>query len=473
MPAYRFVARLRPAVFVALVLLTSTAPAATEQEAARLAAEGRFDAAAAAYQPLVAASPQSVRLRLAFADALSKDRRWDEALAEYERVLRLAPGNAEALSSIGTVRRWQGHIGESLQAFERLRVAAPKDSAPVLGLAGTYAQDHDYARALSLYDEAASRWPAERTAQDERYDFMRQVHPRAYVYFEDDLSFQTRIAGAAAPFGAREEIGYERQQELRFFVCDPNLCPTPGPTSPSNGQRTFTRNDNRVTYTHFFGFNNTLEASLRNSTFVYEPAATPAQTPGQLTTAIRSFDEIRLRYAHPFTPEQVASFRYTARPTTLYFGETFTSHKVEGEVQSQWTPRLQTTLGSGLLHDLRDTPAPTSTADTSNQVLWKLGAQYTINERADISARYITNPDLDSSIYNTKIVQGGYTFNDMYSGIARLRKDDYKTGNDQTSYYAGVRITPSSHLWTEFGVKYVQRGANSDFFALASVIVRF
>jgi hypothetical protein len=455
MPAYRSAvgARVRASILAALLLLALPALAATEQEAARLAAEGRFDAAAAAYQTLVAASPQSVRLRLALADALSKDRHWEEALAEYERVLRLAPGNAEALSSIGTVRRWQGHVGESLQAFERLRTAAPKDSAPVLGLAGTYAQDRDYARARELYDEAATRWPAERAAQDERYDFMRQVHPRTYVYFEDDLSFQTRLAGVAAPFLSREEIGYEHQQELRF--------------NSLTGQRTFTRTDNRVTYTHFFGFNNTLETSLKSSSFDY---VVPIPTT-PFTTAIDKFDEIRVRYAVPLVPEQVAAVRYTARPTKLIGGETFTSHKVEAEVQSQWTPHLQTTLGTGLLHDLKDTALATS--DTTNQVLWRLGTQYTLSDRADIAVRYITNPDLDSSIYSTLIVQGGYSFNSTYSGIARLRFDDYKVSDDQTSYYVGVRITPSSHLWVEIGVKYVERGTSNGFFGLASVILRF
>jgi tetratricopeptide (TPR) repeat protein len=457
MPAHRSApgAPLCALLLLALLPIPSPAWAASEQEAAGLVRERRFGDAAEAYRGLVAQNPGAIRLRLAFADALSNDRRWGEAIAEYENVLKLNPSNAEALGSIGTLRRWQGHIDESKQAYERMRALAPRDSAPSLGLAATYAADHDFTRAQALYDEAANLNPGDRGVEQERYDFRRQANPRVSIYFEDDLSFQTRIAGVTAPFLAREEIAYERQQELRFLS--------------STGERTFTRNDNRITHTHFFGYNNTLETSVRSSSFSYEPAATP--TPGAFSTAIDSFDEIRVRYARPLTPEQVAAVRYAARPTTLFFGETFTSHKLEGEIQSQWNPRLQTTLGTGWLRDLEENA--TSTSDTSNQVLLKLGAQYTLNDRADISARFITNPDLDSSIYSTTLIQAGYSFNGTYSGIARLRLDDYKASSDQVSLYVGTRFTPSSHLWTEFGVKYVGRGGSDGLFGLASIIYRF
>ena len=440
----------RPCACALLLLLIPFALAATEQDAARLAGEGRFDEAAAAYRALVASNPQSVRLRLGLADALSRDRRWDEALAEYEQAIKLSPNNAEALSSIGSIRRWQGHIDESVKAYERMRVAAPQDSAAVLGLAGTYAADHDFTRAQQLYDEAAKRWPGDRSVQNERYNFARQANPRVYVYFEDDLSFQTRIGGVSVPFLAREEIAAEHQQELRFLS--------------QTGLKTFERTDNRLLYTHYFGFNHALETSFKSSSFTYD-------VPTTSFTAIDKFDEVRVRYAYPIIPEQVASARYTARPTTLIGGEKFTSHKIEAEIQSQWNPSVQTSLGTGLLHDLKDTAVTTS--DTTNQVLWRLGAQVTLSDRADISLRYITNPDLDSSIYSTTLIQAGYTFSETYSGIVRMRFDDYKAPPDQSSYYAGVRITPNSHLWTEFGIKYVTRGLRDGFFGLASVVYRF
>lgn len=334
-----------------------------------------------------------------------------------------------------------------------MRAAAPRDHVPLLGLAATYAADHDFARARQLYEDAASLKAGDPGVEQERYAFRRQVNPRVNAYFEDDLSFQTRIAGVTVPFLAREEIGYERQQELRFLS--------------STGERTFTRDDNRVAYTHFFGFDHTLEASLRSSSFAYEPAAAAAAT----FTTIDSFNEVRLRYARPFTPEQVAAVRYTARPTKLFFGETFTSHKLEAEAQSQWTPRVRTTAGTGWLRDLKETA--TTTSDTTNEVLLNLGAQIKLTDRADVSFRYITNPDLDSSISSTTLIQGGYSFSGTWSGIARVRLDDYKAPPDQSSLYAGVRFTPGSHLWTEFGVKYVERGPSDGLFGLASVVYRF
>jgi len=456
MPVHRLAPGARVCALALLALLPVAPPArsATEQEAAGLARERRFGEAAQAYRALVAQDPKTMRLRLALADALANDRRWGEAIVEYEGVLSLDPRNAEALGSIGTLQRWRGHIDESERAYERMRAAAPRDSAPLLGLAATYAADHDFGKAQQLYEEAAKLNPGDAGVEQGRYDFRRQANPRLYAYFEDDLSFQTRIVGVAAPFLAREEIGYERQQELRFLS--------------STGERTFTRDDNRVTYTHFFGLNHTLEAAVRSSSFSYEPAATP---PSGFTAAIDSFKEIRVRYAHPFTPEQVAAARYTARPTRLYGGETFTSHKIEAEVQSRWTPRLRTTLGTGWLRDLKDTA--TSTSDTTNEALLNLGAQIVLTDRADVSARYITNPDLDSSISSTTLIQGGYTFSGAWSGIFRLRFDDYKAPPNQSSLYAGVRFTPGSHLWTEIGVKYVERGPSDGLFGLASVVYRF
>ena len=443
--------RISRIVFCLLLAWGLPALSATEQEAAGFVREGRFDQAAEAFQALVNQNPRSVRLRIELADNLARDRQWDRALAEYERVLKLEPNNVEALKGIGSVNRWRGHIAEARKAYRSARAAAPNDPGAVLEFAVTETQDHDFSAARALYDEAGRRWPQDPEVKQATYDFNRLANPRVYAYFENDLSFQTRMGGAAAPFSAREEIGYERQQELRY--------------SYLTGDKIYQRDDNKLLYTHFFGFNHTLEIGLRNSKFSYE-------VPPVDFTAIDTFDEYRVRYAVPVTPEQVVGVRYTARPTTLVGGQTFVSQKIEPELISQWEPRFQTQLGVGWLRDLD--PNATAVDQLTDRTLVRAGFQYIVNNRLDISARYVTNPDLDSTIDSTLIAEANYGLSpDGYSLLVRGRHDSYKTGDDQSSAYAGIRYTPTSNLWSEAGIKYVVRGPSSGFFPLVSVIWRF
>lgn len=438
-------------VAAATAILAQTAYAVTEKEAAEAARGGDFAAAASAYQTLVAQNPKSVSLRLQLADVLAKDRRWDQAVAEYGAVLKLQPNNTEAQRSIGTVRRWQGLMDEARRAYEKARAMDPKDPSAVLGLAATHSLDHDFAGAQKLYDEATQKWPQDGEVKQAAYDFRRQANPRVYVFYEDDLSFQTRQGGVAAPFGAREEIGAETQEESSL--------------QSSTKAKIYVRTDKKLLYTHFFGLQHALDASARQSQYEYNQPVTGFG-------AIDNFREYRIRYTFPVTREQVVALRYTLRPTTLQLSQqSFNSHKLEAEVSSQWTPRFQTVLGTGWLRDL-DGNAIT-TADLKNNSLLKAGFQVDVADRFQVSGKYITNPDLDNSIDSTRILQADYTFTGTLSGLARYRYDDYKQSADQTGYYLGLRFVPDSHWWTEFGAKSVERGTAKGTYALASVVYHF
>lgn len=428
--------------------------AATQKEAADFAERGDFAAAARVYDTLVAKDPKSVALRLALADALAKDRQWDRAATEYEKAVQLNPRNVEALRGLGTVRRWQGHLPEARQAYEKARTVAPSDSETHLGLAATYRLDHDFAAAQRLYDDAQTRWPRDTDVQQTAYDFARERRPRVNIFYEDDLSFETRQLGLAVPFAGREEFGVEHQTEKRVQY--------------QTGTETYTRTDNKLLYTHFFGLNHALDASARQAAYDY---AQPITGTG-FTTAIDSFSEYRVRYTVPVTPEQIVAVRYSARPTKLMItGDSFTAHKLEGEITSQWTPRFQTLLGTGQLRDLDENA--TSKNDLVNNSLTKLGFQADLTNRFQVSAKYITNPDLDNTVKGTTLLQADYTFTGTISGLARHRADDYKQGDDQTSFYLGLRYVPNSHLWSEFGVKRVERGTENSIDPLVSVVYRF
>jgi hypothetical protein len=426
--------------------------AATEKEAAAASRRGDFAAAAATYKQLVAANPSSAPLRLEYADALAKDRQWNQAISEYEAVLKLQPKNTEAILGVATVRRWQGNIAEAKRASEQARLLAPQNSDVQLGLAEAYALDHDFDNAEKTYEQAVKTWPKDTGVLQAAYDFRRQRNPRLYLYWENDLSFEIRQLGTIVPFAAHEEIGAEYQDES-------SIAPALG------NSRIFTRSDKKIFYTHYFGLNHMLDFSARNS--VYQYNVTVADY-----ASIDNYQEYRVRFTAPLTQEQTFSVRYTPRPTKLKLSqERFTAHKIETELNSRWTPRLATLLGIGWLRDL-DSNA-TNISQLTDRSLLKLGIQLDATNRLSLGAKFITNPDLDNSMNSTLIAEGSYSLNDAWAALGRIRADDYKTGADQTGYYMGARFVPNSNWWSEFGLKYAARGAYSGTFGLASVSYRF
>src|SRR5690606_35755503 len=113
-------------------------------------------------------------------------------------------------------------------------------------------------------------------------------------------------------------------------------------------------------------------------------------------SAIDKFDEYRLRYTYPFTPEQVGTVTYTFSPTTLQTTQqSYDSTKLEFELRSQWSPRFGTLIGAGQLRELNSNPRTTD--DLRNTSLVKAGVEYMLTQQAQVTATYITNPDLDNS----------------------------------------------------------------------------
>ena len=438
----------------AIICLARSASADTEDDAADAVRRGDFAAAASAYEQLVAANPTSVSLRLGLADALAKDRQWERAIGEYEAVLKRHPKNAEALLGISTVHRWQGNLDAARRSYEQARLAAPQESGAVLGLASTYALDHDFSSAEKYYEQAEKLWPGDSSVQQAAYDFRRQRNPRLYLFWESDLSFEAHQAGDILPFGAREEIGAEYQDET-------SVAPQ------FDRAKIYTRRDHKLFYTHYFGRNNMLDFSARASAYEYH---VPDSSLGY--SSIDTYQEYRVRYTMPLTQDQVFSVRYTIRPTVLRLTQdSFNAHKVETELNSRWNPSFATLLGIGWLRDL-DSSA-TSTSELTNRSLLKVGVQWDVSGRLTLGAKYITNPDLDNSMNATAIAEAAYSLNETWSVLGRYRTDDYKTGPDQSGYYLAVRFVPNSNWWSEFGLKYAERGSASGNYGLASVSYRF
>lgn len=438
----------------AMVCVGTAAAADTEEDAAGAARREEFAAAASAYQRLVEANPASVALRLELADALKKDRQWERAVDEYKTVLKHHPKNTEALQGLGTVRRWQGNVVEARRTYEQLLALAPQESGGMLGLAATYALDHDLASADTYYAQAEKMWPGDSSVQQAAHDFRRQRNPRIYLFWETDLSFETRQGGAIVPLGAREEIGAEYQQES-------SIAPQLG------NARIYTRSDQKIFYTHYFGLNHMLDFTARSSAYQY---FVPDSALGY--SSIDTYQEYRARYTVPLTQAQVFAVRYSIRPTTLKLSQgSFNAHKVEVELNSRWAPSFSTLLGFGWLRDLDSNAI--STSQLTDRSLVKAGFQWDATNRLSLGAKYITNPDLDKTMNATSLAEGSYTLTDTWSVLGRYRLDDYKNSANQTGYYLAARFVPNSNWWSEFGLKHSKRGSASGYYGLASVSYRF
>jgi tetratricopeptide (TPR) repeat protein len=371
---------------------------------------------------------------------------WDEALQVYRNELADHPDNAEAWLGIGRILRWQGHLEESREAYEKAAALAPQSTSAALGIADAYRLEHDYAQARASYEAAAQKWPDNEDVRQETDTFRRETHPRLFLSYDKDLTSRERDAGIAVPFLSREEFRFERGEEDR-------------------NDASYRRNDEKVDFAHYFGLDHFVELRLRRSQYSY---------PGEVSdfTAIDKFDEFRLRYFHPLTPAQVLSTSYTHRLNTLQTSrQKYTSSKLEVELHSQWTPRFATLVGGGALRDLSGDA--TSTKDFRTTSLAKAGVELALTQKAQATATFITNPDLDNSISSKTLLQFSYQWSDAFSTLARYRFDKYKDGINQQVYFVGVRYSPGARLWSELGVQVARRGDRRGSYPLASLVYRF
>lgn len=379
------------------------------------------------------------------ADQEIQNFRWNSALQVYRDELATNEMNADAWRGIGRILRWQGHIEESRQAYEKAAALEPDDSNAALGIARTYFLDHDFTQAAASYAAAQERWPNDEEVQQAAYDFAREKNPRVYGRYERDLTFRTITSGAGMPLLSREDIQLEHVEDESLDQ--------------------YVRKDKKATFTHYFGLNNFLEFRYRRSNYSYFSPVTDF-------SAIDWFDEYRLRYTYPFTPEQVGTVTYTHRPTTLETTQqSYDSTKIEFELRSQWSPRFGTLLGAGQLRELNGNPS--TTEDLRNTSLVKAGVEYMLTQEAQVTATYITNPDLDNSIKSKSLFLLSYQWRDNLSSLLRYRYDDYKQGSDQRIYSLALRYTPGAHVWVEIGALSATRAGRSGVYPQATLIYKF
>lgn len=130
---------MRNAIWIVLMLLaalpgcasTPVEEALSPEEAAlqvvledQRAQEAEFDRLAG----IAEASPRDGDAWYRLGNALFDNRRYDEALAAYERTLEVEPGHVGALCNSGLCHRYAGNMAAAAAAYERALAVAPDDA---------------------------------------------------------------------------------------------------------------------------------------------------------------------------------------------------------------------------------------------------------------------------------------------------------------------------------------------------------
>lgn len=194
--------------------------AASEKRMAALAeAEGDLKMSEEYLRRLLAADPANTDARLKLAKTLSYERRYAEAISEFDAAIAADPGNAAALSERADVLSWEERYAESVEGYDaslaiRFDPEVARQKARVLGWW------KKYGRAIEAYDDAYAKSKIEGIALErdgkeafwnrwvltsiERYRALLETEPKnveAHFDLGQVEGFQRMWADAAGDFG--------------------------------------------------------------------------------------------------------------------------------------------------------------------------------------------------------------------------------------------------------------------------------
>jgi len=128
--------------------------------------EGNHEAEIEHARAAVKAEPKDGRLRYLFATALGRERRLDEAEAEYREVIRLLPEFAGGYEGLGVISKWRGELDGAIPLFRKAASLDPNYSAAYCDLAGALATVGQTSEALAILRNFRERHPEDRLAAD-------------------------------------------------------------------------------------------------------------------------------------------------------------------------------------------------------------------------------------------------------------------------------------------------------------------
>jgi tetratricopeptide (TPR) repeat protein len=130
------------------------------------ASQGFFAEAIDCFKAALTRDPDYFPARMALAETLGSDRRYDGSIAAYKELNREFPQDSKILISLARVLAWSRRYNESIAVYREVRALNPADPVPYREMARTamWAKDPDLS--MDTYDAALSML-AERTTNGE------------------------------------------------------------------------------------------------------------------------------------------------------------------------------------------------------------------------------------------------------------------------------------------------------------------
>ena len=114
--------------------------------------------AAREYQSLIEQQPENLVVRLELARVLMQLKRYTEASAQLQAIIRVKCSDAEALALMAQIALYSGDYDKAIQLFERLERQKP-DAGVLVQLAQAYTWNKQYEWAIATYKRALALTP--------------------------------------------------------------------------------------------------------------------------------------------------------------------------------------------------------------------------------------------------------------------------------------------------------------------------
>jgi TolB-like protein/lipoprotein NlpI len=192
----------------------------------------------------LASSPHDALIRRFYAQALSREGRWEEAIAEGKRAQELDPLSVETNRGLGSIFYWAGRNDEAIRQFKKTIELDPKDARLHDHLAEVYSRKSMYREAIAEGQEYLSLSGDEEAARELGRDFadsgyhkaMKALYRKTLAFLEEAAKYayvssihfavlHAQLGQNDKAFAWLEKALEERQPWLGQLQFDPQFEP--------------------------------------------------------------------------------------------------------------------------------------------------------------------------------------------------------------------------------------------------------